>query len=330
MKFNYRYILIICLSALVSCVDDESIDPTNVITFGIRHDKSLSDYEDIAASSDPNLPDFSPVVAFDYSLDGSQVGEFVASGVIIDKEWILTAAHNFFDAQEQNSPALVSGVFVRVGNDPNTPDATYTVTSIILHPTWLAGEQDYNDANDLCLVKVSSPINNITPANLYAETDEQLGDIVWHCGFGDYSKLAGQDPDLFSKKHAIKNILDRAQDGFQTSTGGNDYSGGLLAFDFDNPAGTINSLGDDLISEDETYLGSGSSISVALDFEGTTVTGDSGGPLFLKDNGSWKVAGILSGGASEPIQNHIDGSYGDISIYTRVASAYDWIQSVIQ
>ena len=331
MRVNYKYLILLLIIVSVSCNNEgDIIEPNEEITFGIRHDKSLSDYENIAASSDPDLPAFSTVVAFEYSLDGSENRDFVASGVIIDNEWILTAAHNFFDAEEQSSPAPTSGIIIKVGNDPNTPTATYRVSEMILHPTWVSGNQEYNDANDLCLIKSSAMITNIQPANLYAETNEQLGNIVWHCGFGDYSKLAGQSPDLDSKKHAIENTLDRVQTGFQTSSGGIDYTGGLLAFDFDNPTGTINSLGDDTINEDEGYLGVGTSSPMALNLEGTTVTGDSGGPLFLYDNGEWKVAGILSGGAFEPIRGHIDGNYGDISIYTRVSTSIDWIQAVIQ
>ena len=332
MKIKHFYILNIFLfaSILVSCEKDEIIEIDEDITFGIRHDRPLSEYEDIAASANADLPDFSVVVSFSYSLDGSSNREFVATGTLVDDQWILTAGHNFYIAEEQDNPAPVSGIQVKVGNDPNNPDATYTVAEIIFHPSWLAGDQDYNDANDLCLVKLSNPITNLTPAVIHSTDDEEFGSIVWHCGFGDYSRLEGQDPDLDSKKHAIQNTLDRVQGGFETSAGGENYTGGLLAFDFDNPSGTINSLGDDFISEDESYLGTGSSMAEALDFEGTTVEGDSGGPLFINNNGNWELAGVLAGGAFDPIDNHSDGSYGDISIYIRTSTSYSWIQSVIQ
>jgi secreted trypsin-like serine protease len=108
------------------------------------------------------------------------------------------------------------------------------------------------------------------------------------------------------------------------------YYGGLLAFDFDSPDGSINSLGDKTVNEDEATLGSGRSDSIALPYEGTTVEGDSGGPLFILTNEGWKIAGVLSGGADKPIDNHKDSSYGDISLFIRTSSSADWIKQTIK
>ncbi|MEM1327670.1 MAG: trypsin-like serine protease [Bacteroidota bacterium] len=326
---NYSFMLAIFLLVFTACEEDELIIPDENRTFGIRHDRSLAEYEALVTSTNKNLPDFSSVFSFQYSLDGSNNQEFTATGTLIDDNWILTAGHNFFVSDEQDSPAPIRGITILQGNDPNTPDASYEVAELVFHPTWLVAD-DFFNGNDLCLVKLKTPITDITPATLFTKSNESLGDLVWFCGFGDYSKLDGQDIDLLSKKHASENRLDRKVNGITTTFSGINYEGGLLAFDFDHPLGSINTLGDEIINEEEQLLGAGNSTAEALDFEGTTVQGDSGGPLFLKDGNTWKVAGVLSGGVSDPVAEHEDGSYGDISVFARVSQHIDWIRSVVR
>lgn len=334
MKFSKPVALLTITLILSSCGFDEEISNSEFSTFGIRHDKILSDYEKIATNTSPynsnEYPDFSPVVAFSYSLDGSDNHNFIATGTLVKPNWILTAGHNFFVAEEQSSPALPSGISVLVGNDPNNPTTELSVEELVFHPTWLNQSNDFLNANDLCLVKLSSPITTIDVAKINSSRNEELASTSWYSGFGDYSQESGQNVDLLSKKHAIENILDRKNEGISSTNGGQNYTGGLLAFDFDSPSGDVNSLGDDFVASDEALIGDGNSEPTATEFEGTTVQGDSGGPLFLFVDGEWKLSGVLSGGASEPIINHNDSDYGDISVFIRVSTHIDWINSVIE
>lgn len=334
MKNYLKLLLPLFILFLLSISSCKKVKYNENSTFGIRHDLSLEQYESIATNLAPyntsDNPDFSPVICFKYSLNGSSNQEYVATGTLISEEWILTAGHNFYVAEEQSSPALAAGISVLVGLDPDNPNATYEVESLHFHPTWLQDNNDFLNANDLCLVKLKTPVTNVNFATMNLEKNETIGAKIWFSGFGDYSQTRNQNKNESSKKHAFENILDRANDDISTSINGVVYNGGLLAFDFDNPSGTINSLGDEIANSDEAVLGAGESNNTCLDFEATTVTGDSGGPLFIKDGTEWKVAGVLSGGASEPVSDHQDSSYGDISVFIRVSTHKEWIESVIQ
>lgn len=317
---------------LTSCTSDEMFSGEE--TFGIRHDRSLAEYEKIAANVSPynteDYPDFSSVIQFSYSLNGTNAEDYQATGTLVAPNWILTAGHNFYVAEEQSNPAPASGVKVNFGNDPNNPNRTIEVVEIVYQPSWIEHNKDFENANDMALVRLKDSVTTITPAVINFDEVENIGGQVWLAGYGDYSQQKGQDQDKLSKKHAIENILDRVNKGIKVSTNGVEYEGGLLAFDFDSPLKDINTLGDDVVNPDERLLGEGSSDIAPLNFEGATVSGDSGCPLFMKIDGQWKIIGVLSGGAQDPVENLPDADYGDISIFIRTAMQKDWIQSVIK
>ncbi|MEM9260880.1 MAG: trypsin-like serine protease, partial [Bacteroidota bacterium] len=222
--FCYYLIGILLISG---CTVEEDPDlPDAPLTFGIRHDRALAAYETSASMDNVALPDFSPVVALEYSTDGSDDFEFIATGTLISENWVLTAGHNFYTVEEDSAPAPVSGIRVLLGDDPNNPTAVFRVAEMVLHPTWLQGDQEYTDGNDLCLLRLSTTISDVTPALIYSTIDEEVGSSVWFCGFGDYSEQPGQDRDLLSRKHAINNLLDRKVSGLSTQSGGVNYPGG--------------------------------------------------------------------------------------------------------
>jgi V8-like Glu-specific endopeptidase len=301
-------------------------------TFGIRNDKKLSDYETIATNATPyntdEFPDFRSVVCIQIE-DGDDV--IIGSGVLINSQWIITAAHNFILPEETKNLPKLSNVSILIGNDPNKPSKTLKISQIIVHPHWINSDGGFEKGTDLALVKLITPITDITPAAINFDVAGELDKAyTWSCGFGDYSGQPSQNSDDYSKKHAMVNVLDRIVNGLSTTVANIKYNGGLLAIDFDAPDGKYNTLGDNIVNEQEKVLGSGNSAAEALEMEGGTVQGDSGGPLFIKVNGVWKVCGLLHGGVDNVAPKLKDSSYGDISVYTRTASAATWIQSVMK
>ena len=165
-----------------------------------------------------------------------------------------------------------------------------------------------------------------------------LSQLIYSSGFGDYdsefsncSESCLEDGDgFFSQKRAWSNTLDRMNDNLAPSRnyqGKGDWKGGLIAYDFDSPNGTHNSLsksGDEWSNKygDFPYAGTGSSNSVPQELEGMSVPGDSGGPSFTLIDNEWYVIAVTSFGLSDT------GDYGEVSFDTRVSVHSDWICSI--
>ncbi len=315
--FAFFVIIIILIGLVVWAL----MQPTE---FGYRLDVPSSEYEDLGANREPYLvsqgyPDFSTTVAI------SNFG----SGVIIGDKWVLTAGHVVLD--EEYGEEKAGSWVVSTGSDNEKPDATYDVKAIHIHPGWRAdnSNEGLEYGLDIALIELDSPIQGITPspwANSTELDDDHIGSLIYSSGFGDYTnKLNDGGGSYYSQKRAWANTLDRLTDDMKlpkSYTNDDLWQGGWVVYDFDSPEGDSNSLAEGKQSDGEySYVGLGDSSSSALDLEGTSVPGDSGGPIYLEINGIWTVIALTSHGST-------DGYYGDIAVNTRVSSHSGWICSI--
>jgi hypothetical protein len=167
---------------------------------------------------------------------------------LIAPTWLLTAAH------------VAESIPTEVRLSVELSGIRYPMVRTILHPAyergWSAGdEDDGNNAVDLALVELETPVENVRPFDLYDSSDEQ-GQEVLLLGRGEFGNgmrgARGSDRAL----RQVTNRIDKVDSYW-------------LKLRFDAPP-------------DGTLL------------EGICGRGDSGGPAFIKDDHRFLLAGVSS------------------------------------
>ena len=179
----------------------------------IRDDHSDSLYTTLA-----NQPAFSSVGQFQWTASN---GSYLASGTLINNQWVLTAAHVVDGITADNIGTMTFTLGVN----------TYHVSEVHFDSTW---DGNVNDGNDIGLVKLTSSITNVAPAYLYNTTDEfhQIGTVV---GYGETGNgLTGAVVAAGTKRAGTNVIgLGSVLNGISWTGGGNDN---MIVADFDPPA----------------------------------------------------------------------------------------------
>lgn len=268
----------------------------------IRDDRSDTLYTDLAATS--------PYAAtgFFQTVNGSAIS---GSGTLIGNRWVLSAAH----VSLGNRQFVLNGV-------------EYGIEQIIRDPSWTGAGTGIPNGHDLMLVKLDAPVLGVTPATLTdggLAPNDVLDEIATFTGYGTTGNgLTGAPSSAGTNEgtaRAGQNVLDRAGLTINTQNGPVTYASNVLFADFDHPNDA---------NEPETYNIFGS--PTALNLEYLVALFDSGGGLFVNDNGNDVLIGVHSAVFSRNVDGIADNSfeYGDISASTMVTAAdLVWINDTI-
>lgn len=238
------------------------------------------------------------------------IGKFTTggSGTLIAPNWVLAAGHL----------GNVAGFQIR------GTGTVYGVSQIIRNPTFLANGSDLNYGHDIALMKLSTSVVGVTPASIYRGSNE-IGQLAAITGFGVGGFGNAGTESLAEAQRAGTNVIDTAFNFANGSGGQLGSQDAAFLVDFDAPNG-IGSPG-----QFNTLLGSGSNAApTSLEYQLARL--DSGGGMFIQENGEWKLAGVNSGIAS---QRQLLGTgstkqlgYGAVSLFTRVRSYQGFIDGV--
>lgn len=227
-----------------------AITPAHAVV--TRHDVPDANYV-VSASTFPALVD----------LPGG------GQGVLISKQWVVTAGHTTLDMPEHGNYVVINGKRIAVSRIVRYPDylgfsakwnALFRGVKSMDAETWMAKYMSVRTLmHDIALLQLASPVGDIAPVPLYRRSDEE-GKTAEIYGKGvTGNDLQGADPNATSdgKLRRAYNRIIRSDNQ-------------LLIYRFDCGAG-------------------------ALPLEGVIGDGDSGGPVLIADGGVWKLAGIAHG-----------------------------------
>ncbi|MEQ1828662.1 MAG: trypsin-like serine protease [Pirellula sp.] len=224
------------------------------------------------------------------------------SGTLITPNLVLTAGH------------VGLGDFVIGGN-------TYTGVSITPHPQFVANGSNLNFGFDIAVLRLATPVTNVTPVPWYTGNAE-IGTTMTMTGFGVTGVGSSATSSGGGILRAGTNVIDLIE-SFDNGAGGQiGAQNAIMIADFDAPVGFGSPPG--------RFNTIGSAIPTSLEYH--LASGDSGGGVFLQENGVWYVAGVNSGISSQFDFTQRAGDntqllgYGAMSYVTRVSSFRSFIE----
>jgi hypothetical protein len=196
---------------------------------------------------------------------------------LIAPQWAVTAAHVTQLIERDDSHTVT------------IDDGEYKIIEVVTHPQW-----EGIHFNDIALLKLDRPVNNILPLPMYENEDEQ-GQQVLILGSGDHAtglegaRNAARDGQF----RGVTNMVERIELG-------------SFWVQFDAPGS-----------------------AKVTDFEGVAGPGDSGGPAFIKVDGSYYLVGVASFGIEMGDPPPAPGTYGSFDTYTSISRNRAWIDAIL-
>jgi len=235
----------------------------------------------------------------------------VYSGVLLDSQHVLTAAHVV--NSQKGTPGNVN-FSLNVGGDLTQ---TLGASTIEVYPGF-TGTTPGTDGvwhDDLAIITLSSAVTGGVPTyGLYGGSlSGQTITLVGYGGGGD-----GVNGVTSGANASVKRVGQNNVDRQLVDDDGGSFNE-VFEFDFDGPDSSTNVFGPP--SPGNLTLGD----TIEAQFAG----GDSGSPVFVNDNGVWKIAGVANFNGSTTLSsgsNVLFGSFGGGSI---VAPYIPWIESAV-
>mgnify|MGYP000032274234 CR=1 FL=1 len=230
------------------------------------------------------------------------------SGALIGSRYVLTAAH------------VVGGVpagKVSFTLNAEAGSQVYAAESIAVFPGF-AGTKPGADGmwhDDLALIRLAAPVDASVP--VYALYGGALaGRIVTLVGYGGGGD--GANGVIRGANAAVKRVGQNRVDGLLADDDGGSARE-IFLFDFDGTDASSNVFGPAIAAN----------LTLGATREAQFAGGDSGSPVFVNDDGVWKIAGIAAFNGSTTAMPGSNVLFGAIGGGTVVASYIPWIETAM-